>query len=165
MVNIRHTLLIGATAESVFKAISTSEGVSAWWTPNSISIPIVGEITNFPFGNGYVKKMEIQALEPGSFLKWQCVEGDREWIGTTITFKLHNRDDDDLLEAHPEVTGQAEQNRSASKTLLVFEHNGWKEYSPSFGECSYTWAQFLRSLRMLCETGVGRPWPLQHSLV
>lgn len=164
MVNIHHRLLIGATAETVFRAISTSEGLSAWWTPNSTAIAAVGEIASMPFGNGYVKKMEIQTLVPYSFLKWQCIEGDVEWIGTTITFSLIQRGEEELLDAYPEVAGQAEQSLSDSKTLLIFEHNGWKDYSRSFGECSYTWAQFLRSLRRLCEIGKGLPWPMQHRI-
>jgi hypothetical protein len=27
-------------------------------------------------------------------------------------------------------------------------------------QCSYTWGQFLRSLKLFCETGVGRPGPI-----
>lgn len=42
-------------------------------------------------------------------------------------------------------------------TWLVFHHDDWKDYTPMFAECSYTWGQFLRSLNLFCETGKGRP--------
>jgi hypothetical protein len=59
--------------------------------------------------------------------------------------------------------GQVEQMRKNEKaTLLAFHHDGWKEYTPMFGECSYTWGRFLRGLKLYCETGKGLPWPEQH---
>jgi hypothetical protein len=61
------------------------------------------------------------------------------------------------------MSGQLQQQRDINKgTLLIFHHDDWKAYTPMFAECSYTWGQFLRSLKLLCETGKGRPWPKQH---
>ena len=37
-----------------------------------------------------------------------------------------------------------------------------QEYTNMYAECNYTWGQFLRSLKLLCETGKGRPYPYQH---
>ncbi len=163
MIDIRHTLVIDAPVDIVFKAITTAKGLSAWWTPKTTAIPETGSIASFPFANGYVKKMEVQELQPNEFVKWHCIQGDQEWIGTIITFKLDQRAEPDLLISNPEVRGQIEQSVSGLKTLLIFEHKDWKDYSPSFAECSYTWAQFLRSLKLYCETGTGRPWPTQYS--
>lgn len=164
MTNIRHTLLIGAPHETVYRALTTSDGLSAWWTPNTQATPEEGTIASFAFESGYVKKMKVAELRPGEFVKWICIQGDQEWIGTTITFSLLQREAPLLIAGHPEISGQADQNHVDVKTLLMFEHNDWADYSPSFAECSYTWAQFLRSLKLLCETGTGRPWPTQHAV-
>jgi hypothetical protein len=44
-------------------------------------------------------------------------------------------------------------------TIVLFTHEGWKEETNEFASCSYTWALFLRSLKLLCETGSGTPYP------
>ncbi len=164
MVDIRHTLVIEAQPHLIYRALTTSAGLSAWWTPHAQAIPEVGTMAGFPFAGNYVKRMQIVALTTDEFVKWHCLEGDKEWIGTSLTFKLVQRNEFELIEVHPEVKGQLEQGASAVKTLLMFEHKDWKAYSASFAECSYTWAIFLRSLKLYCETGKGRPWPTQHQI-
>jgi len=162
MVDIRHTLVIETKPEIIYNALTTSEGLSAWWTPATHATPQTGTIASFPFEDGYVKKMEIIELIPNEFVKWRCIDGDKEWIDTLLTFKLVQRDTSLLNTEHPEVSGQLKQGKETIKTVLLFEHKNWKDYSPSFAECSYTWAIFLRSLKLYCETGKGTPWPTQH---
>jgi len=164
MPNIRQTLLIAASPEKVYEAITTSQGLSGWWTPNAQADAQENAIALIPFGDGYKKKMQIESLIPGRFVQWKCIEGDGEWIGTTIIFQLFQTDRNVLAETNPEVRGQIEQIKAQTATMLNFEHNDWTEYSATFAECSYTWAQFLRSLKLLCETGKGKPWPGQHSV-
>jgi hypothetical protein len=67
-----------------------------------------------------------------------------------------------LLSSHPELQDQIRQAGNEEQTLLIFHHDDWKSYSPMFADCSYTWGQFLRSLKLLCETDKGQPWPNQH---
>lgn len=164
MIDIRHTLVIEAAPHTIYNALTTANGLSAWWTPNTQAIAEIGSIAKFPFEGDYVKNMEIVDLLPDEFVKWRCVAGDKEWIDTEVTFKLVQKDLPLLQIEHPEVTGQLEQSKDLVKTVLLFEHKDWKAYSPSFAECSYTWAIFLRSLKLYCETGKGRPWPTQHQL-
>ena len=162
MPNIRHNLLIGASAEKIYKAITSEEGLSAWWTPNTKAKAEVNSVARFPFGNDYYKEMKITALHPFELVKWNCIKGDGEWVETNISFTLKSSDKKKLLNTNPEILGQIEQQNNEEATLLIFHHDDWKDYTPMFAECSYTWAQFLRSLKLLCETGTGRPWPNQH---
>ena len=163
MPNIHHQLLIGATVEKVYSAMVTREGLSAWWTPDVKAEPEIGGIARFPFGPVYFKEMKITVLKPHDEVKWICIKGAGEWIGTTISFVLHPFHKEIFSHAHPEMNGQAEQQHNIiNATLLVFHHDNWKGYTPMFAECNYTWGQFLRSLKLLCETGKGRPWPNQH---
>lgn len=165
MPNIHHELLIAAPAEKIYNAITSQEGLSAWWTPGTNAKPELNSVARFPFGPDYFKEMKIVELKPSEQVKWNCIKGDSEWIGTAISFKLEAGDKKNLLNFHPEAAGQVQQQRNHDKgTLLIFHHDDWKEYTPMFAECNYTWGQFLRSLKLLCETGKGRPWPNQHSI-
>jgi uncharacterized protein YndB with AHSA1/START domain len=166
MPNIHHELLIGATAEKIYDAITSQEGLSAWWTPGANAKCELDSVARFPFGKEYFKEMKILELKSSEQVKWICITGVEEWMGTTIFFKLQPGDKRTLLNSHPEVHDQLyQQNENFDKgTLLIFHHDGWKEYTPMFAECSYTWGQFLRSLKLFCETGQGRPWPNQHRI-
>ncbi|WP_114789094.1 SRPBCC domain-containing protein [Niabella yanshanensis] len=164
MVDIRHTLIIEALPQLIYQALTTSEGLSSWWTPHTEATPETGTIARFPFADNYVKEMRIIELISNDFVKWHCLEGDKEWIGTSLTFKLVQHNQSAMITAYPEVKGQLEQGSLSVKTLLLFEHKNWKDYSPSYAECSYTWAIFLNSLKLYCETGKGRPWPTQHQI-
>ena len=164
MPNIRHELLIGAPVEKIYNAITSQEGLSAWWTAGTTAKSERNSIARFPFGPEYFKEMKIAELKPYAQVKWICVAGVSEWIGTTISFELQSGDKEMLSNAHPEAKDQIQQQRKGDTiTLLIFHHDDWKEYTPMFAECNYTWGQFLRSLKLLCETGKGRPWPNQHS--
>ena len=163
MPDIYQEVFIAATAETVYKALTTQQGLSAWWTPHSTVIPEPGSFARFAFKGDYFKEMEIITLRPFDLVKWHCTSGAQEWIGTTITFQLQAGGEEHLLDAHPETADQVRQGRRNGPAVIVtLRHAGWSDYSSMFAECSYTWAQFLRSLKRFCETGTGRPWPHQH---
>jgi uncharacterized protein YndB with AHSA1/START domain len=138
MKSICHRLLIEAPVEKVYEALTTQKGLAGWWTPETKAKPEVGSISRFSFGPTYFKEMKIEELKPLSTVKWLCVKGYEEWIGTTITFELQRHD---------------------KGTSLVLRHEGWKEYTNEFAGCSYDWALFLRSMKFLCQTGKGFPYP------
>lgn len=135
---ICHRLRIDAPVETVYKALTTQEGLSGWWTPDTIAKPEVGSILRFGFGPDYHKEIRVEELRPYSRVKWVCLKATEEWVGTTFTFEL---------EPHPKGS------------VLFFRHAGWKDYTPEFASCSFDWALFFRSLKALCETGKGFPYP------
>jgi uncharacterized protein YndB with AHSA1/START domain len=163
MPNICQTLLIGAPAEKVYEAITTQQGLAGWWTPDATASAELDTLARFPFGPTYFKEMKITGLKHNEEVGWTCLKGDAEWVGTNLSFKLQSGDKNTLLSSHPETRGQIEQLQGDKGTLLIFRHDNWREETPMFAECSYTWGQFLRSLKLYCETGKGRPWPLQHT--
>ena len=93
------------------------------------------------------------------------LRGMEEWEGTTLSFTIEHGQKKALLHAHPELSDQNFQADEGEQTLLVFHHDDWKQDSPMFAECSFTWGRFLTSLKMLCENGKGMPWPNQHRLL
>lgn len=136
--SIFHSLLIEAPVEKVYEALTTQRGLAGWWTTETKAEPAAGTISRFSFGPDYFKEMKIEELRPYNKVKWLCLKGFEEWIGTTVTFEL---------EPHK---------RGCS---LLFHHDRWKEYTREFAGCSFDWALFLRSLKFLCETGKGFPYP------
>lgn len=136
--SICHRLLIEAPVEKVYGALTTREGLAGWWTPETTAKSEIGSISKFAFGPDYFKEMRIEELKPYSKVRWLCITAYEEWIGTTITF-----------EPEPHKKG----------CVLFFHHDGWKEYTSELASCSYAWALFLRSLKLLCETGKGLPYP------
>jgi uncharacterized protein YndB with AHSA1/START domain len=135
--SIYHRLLIQAPAETVYEALTKQEGLAGWWTPATKATPEVGSVMTFAFDD-YEKEIRTEELKPYSRVKWLCLKAFPDWIGTTITFEL---------EPH------------AKGTVLLFHHDGWATRTPEFASCSFDWALFLRSLKSLCETGKGFPYP------
>src|SRR5215211_6165762 len=122
MPNIRHELFIGATAEHVYRAITSQEGLSAWWTSTNAK-PEPDSVAHFAFGPDYFKEMKITALTPSKQVNWTCIAGADEWIGTNISFTLHADDKDTLLKIHPEAKDQIQQQRNGGNgTLLSLHH-------------------------------------------
>ncbi len=135
---IHHRLLIEKSPDSVYAALTTQEGLSGWWTPQTIAQPHVGSVSRFGFGPDYFKDLEVIELVPAKLVQWRCLKGFEDWVGTVMTFEL---------EMH------------AKGTIVLFHHEGWQAYSNEFASCSFDWALFLRSLKFLCETGKGFPYP------
>lgn len=136
--SIFHRLRIEAPVEKVYEALTTQKGLAGWWTTDTLAKPEADSILRFAFGADYYKEMKVEELKPYSKVKWLCVKGYEDWMGTTLSFEL---------EPH------------AKGAVLLFHHDGWKDYTPAFASCSYDWALFLRSLKFLCETGKGFPYP------
>jgi uncharacterized protein YndB with AHSA1/START domain len=163
MPNIHQALLIEAPDEKIYHALTTEEGLSAWWTPGAKATPETSTIARFPFGTEYFKEMKVTELKPFTHVRWLCISGTAEWIGTSLSFDLVSFDKRTFSDRHPELSGQLQQLRHGEKgTVVIFHHDNWRDETPMFAECNYTWAQFLRSLKLFCETGKGRPFPDQH---
>ena len=142
-ISIRHRLRIEVPVETVYHALTTKEGLQGWWTPDvEIENGLQqGGILKFGFGpqNQHNQTtLRIEALHHYDLVKWSCLEANPEWIGTEISFELE-----------PHVKG----------AVLNFSHNNWQAYTNEFAGCSYAWALFLKSLKRLCETGKGLPFP------
>lgn len=158
MADIRQTVFIASKAEFVFDALTTQSGLASWWTPDCEPVE---NGWRFHFGETYFKQMQIVHADSKS-IRWKCVAGAAEWIGTDLSFELESDTVKNLRQSHPELSGQLDQTDTTEGTVLRFTHENWKSESAMFAECSYTWGQFLRSLKLYCETGIGTSWPTQH---
>lgn len=82
---IRHSIVMNAPIQKVWGAVSTSEGIAAWFMPNTLQ-PVLGSeftITDQNFGTSDCKVIELDPPTLFSFT-W-----GKDW---TITFELHELD-------------------------------------------------------------------------
>lgn len=135
MIDIKHKLTIKTTPDIVFNAITTQQGLESWWAKQTIAKPEVGFVNVFTFGTAR-NEMEITELTQNKKSEWKITKSTDEWVATTISFDLEEKD---------------------GKTILRFTHAGWRAATDLFAECNYAWARFMTSLKLYCETGTGTP--------
>jgi len=143
MIDIIHRIGIKSPITQVYKALTSLEGLSNWWTEEVNGDEQVGEKIEFIFRSvtGELKGsmvMEVLELNTPTNVRWRCIKGPDEWVGTDITFLLSHQDD---------------------QTILLFGHRNWREAVEFTSHCSMKWAVFLLSLREYLETGKGKPSP------
>ena len=93
MPDILHKVGIKSSSlDDVYKALTTLEGLSAWWTTDTRGESKVGGVLQFRFGAGGFD-MKVLELHPARRVLWQVVDGPEEWIGTKISFDLEQRGD------------------------------------------------------------------------
>jgi len=137
MAYLKHYLLIKSSPEKVYKALTSTEGLRGWWTLEAITDGRGDGTAEFKFDVQYHIKMKIINLVQDKIVVWECIKGDREWIGTTFLFDLEEKEGD---------------------TILKFTHDNWKEETDFFASCNYHWGYYLRSVKLYCETGSGTPF-------
>ena len=137
MADILHRVGIKSSPDEVYKALTTREGLAAWWTNNTQGESNVGGVLQFRFGNGGFD-MKVLELDPAKRVLWQVVDGPKEWIGTKVSWELRQESD---------------------YAIVLFKHEDWKEPVEFMHHCSTKWGLFLMSLKSLVETGKGAPDP------
>ena len=143
MPDIIHRIGIYSPSSAVYTAISTIDGLANWWTEETEGSASVGGKIEFTFHSdaGEIKGkmvMEVKESNPGKNIRWTCVDGPEEWLGTDISFDLTEQD---------------------GQTIIIFGHRNWREAVEFTAHCSMKWATFMLSLREYVETGKGKPSP------
>lgn len=138
MVDILHRVGIAASSpDEVYRALSTRDGLAAWWTEDTQGVSAVGDVLQFRFPQGGFD-MRVEALDPAGSVRWEVIDGPAEWIGTSVNFRL---------------------TQDGDYTIVLFEHRGWREPVEFMYHCSTKWGVFLLSLKSLIESGKGAPAP------
>lgn len=143
MIHIVHRVGIQAPPSAVYRALSTTQGVAGWWTRDTHGVSAPGGRIDVHFNAPTGERLgsmafEVKALVPDQEVRWHCLEGPAEWIGTDVVFRLSH--------AEPQC-------------IVNFTHANWREASEFNAHCSMKWATFLLSLKALLETGEGKPAP------
>lgn len=124
--------------DDAYRALTTIEGLSGWWTNETQGESRAGGVIQFRFGGNSGFDMKVLELDLHKRVSWQVVGGPEEWIGTKVDFELKQEGD---------------------FTIVLFRHQGWRKPVESMHHCSTKWAVFLMSLKSLVETGKGAPYP------
>jgi uncharacterized protein YndB with AHSA1/START domain len=139
MPDILHRIGIKSSSPNdTYKALASIDGLADWWTADTKGESKVGGIVKFRFGEYGGFDMKVLALDPGKRVLWEVVDGPEEWVGTKIAFDL--KQDGDY-------------------TVILFNHEGWREPSEFMSHCTTKWGVFLMSLKSLVETGKGEAFP------
>ncbi len=137
MYSIKHLFHIDAPRANVFEAIDTIKGLSEWWTlQTSGDTALEGEIA-FRFGDNPGFKMKVTQKAQDEAIAWECISGPPDWIGTRVSFHLDENE---------------------GKTRIRFAHDGWQKQDDFYAACSFSWGNYMSSLRKLCQTGKGEPF-------
>ena len=138
MVDILHRIGATATPDKVYDALTTRDGLAAWWTTDTTGDSAVDGTIKFRFGDAGGFDMKVLDQRPNERVAWEVTDGPEEWIGTRVRFDLKEEDD---------------------YTIVLFAHEGWREPVEFMSHCSTKWATFLMSMKQLVETGTGAPYP------
>ncbi len=132
--DIVHEIDIATTPQRLFEALTTQAGLSAWYTPDT---KVMGNEVQFKFSALTTLRFCIEKLERNRLVTWKGIDVPEEWKSTPITF--------DIVPDGDSVT-------------LKFRQSGFADGYRAFGGFSYCWGQYIRSIKLLLETGHGEPF-------
>ncbi|WP_411031210.1 SRPBCC family protein [Spongiimicrobium sp. 3-5] len=141
--DITHNLVIKATAERVYKAVATENGIKGWWSKNCTVGETVGTTSHLKFDKqGTLVEMGFKTLDlqPNKVV-WECIENaNPAWLGTQINTEI---------------------SEDEKGCKVVFKHTGFEDKWAGHDAFEMTkggWDHFVGSLVSFCEKGEGQPW-------
>ena len=88
MYSIKHLFHIDASNEEVYKALTTIDCLSNWWTEQTSGNTELESVIEFRFGKQYFNIIKVVTLTETKAVQWQCIDGPQDWINTVISFEL-----------------------------------------------------------------------------
>ncbi len=132
------TLRVHAAPDALFDALTTVDGLSAWWSRVTGSGETGGELKFF-MNAPEPCVMRVDAATRPAMVQWTVTACDflPDWVGTRPTFTITALDDD--------------------TSELHFRHVDLTAELDCIEMCTRGWDHFLPSLRDYIETGSGSP--------
>lgn len=140
MKTIHQVLDIDASAQEVFDAVATRDGMAGWWSTD-VDVPSieVGSVIDFTFGGDFNPDMEITGYDPPKSVEWKCVGGHEKWADNTFRFEVEPLD--------------------GGRTRLRFwQHYATELSDDDYGIYNFNWGYYLQSVLELVTTGTGKPF-------
>lgn len=127
-----------ATPERTYEAITTQKGLADRYTPRTKAQPKVGGLVEFGFAaEGVTLSFRVKELEYARHVAWSGTGVPPDWRKPRILFDIEP---------------------SEESVNLRFRQTGLPGQYKMAGCFTYLWGQYLRSLKMLLETGKGEPY-------
>ncbi|MER5459877.1 SRPBCC domain-containing protein [Streptomyces sp. NPDC002668] len=137
MADIAMQLHIEAGADTVYAAISTTEGIRSWFTTTATADKDVDGLHELRFpGVPEAWRLRITEAEPGKRLV--LAAGNGPWTGTLQTYEVL---------ARPE-----------GGVTLRFTHSGFPAVDDAYRDFTYGWATKFVQLKAYAETGKPAPF-------
>jgi len=134
---------VNATADKLYNAIGTQQGIEGWWCKDCNIATETGNVSEMRFdkqGTIVEMKFRVEELAPGR-IAWTCIgNGNPIWLETTIDFDIKS---------------------NGEGSELNFTHGNWDpslDGNEAFDMVKEGWGHFMGSLKTYCETGAGQPW-------
>jgi uncharacterized protein YndB with AHSA1/START domain len=139
MHTIETTIDISAPAHRVLEALTTKDGIRAWFT-DDVSCDADKRQVTYRFATAAGTKAVTFQLDARTDTRvdMTCIAEhlNPEWLGTTLTYQLAS---------------------VAGGTRFTLVHRGFVARSECYEQCTKGWAHFAGSLKLLLETGAGTP--------
>jgi uncharacterized protein YndB with AHSA1/START domain len=132
MPDILNDFPIRASAPDVFRAVTTPEGLDAWWTKRSAGAPVIDAEYQLWFGPEYDWRARVTTCVPPVQFEIEIVRAAADWLGTRVGFLLED---------------------AGGATRVRFSHVGWSEPNEHYRVSCYCWPMYLRILRRYLEYG------------
>jgi uncharacterized protein YndB with AHSA1/START domain len=127
MADLRHQISVAAQPKAVYDALTSTKGLSSWWTADASADVKVGGKAEFGFGNRRtVFRMTIDELTSGKRVVWSCHGDPEDWQGTILTWDLTSHEE---------------------STVVRFSHSGWKETNEMYAICNSSWGELMHRLK------------------
>ena len=139
--DLTRRLRLRASADRVFTAFATADGLRGWWTSRVSRTAELGRALRLEFaGLDEHIDLRLDELHPGAAVVWTSLEhtGLAEWNGTRIDFGITDAGD-----------GICD---------LDFRHVGLTPSRACYEDCTIGWDHFLASLSGYVERGKGMPF-------
>ena len=133
-----NTVIVQASPDAVFDALTTLSGLTAWWSPVTGSGEAGGELS-FTMNAPEPCVMRVDVAARPALVQWTCISCDfmPDWVGTRPTYTIIPLDD--------------------GTTELRFRHIGLTSDLECIDMCTSGWNHFIPSLRDYAATGNGSP--------
>jgi uncharacterized protein YndB with AHSA1/START domain len=138
MATIQHQVLVHAPVTQVYQALSTPDGIGAWWDKQTATQTDRGLIFSHNPGpeHGEVQLLVVESI-PNQRVEWECISQHpasspaSAWTGTHFHFDLEGR---------------------GAATAVVFRQTGYDESSPFFKFNQTAWGEVIENLKRVVES-------------
>ncbi|CAN5470573.1 hypothetical protein BH24CHL9_BH24CHL9_14780 [soil metagenome] len=137
-----HAVDVDADAPAAYRALTTADGLAAFWTSDCEAEPRVGSVARFGFAGAPVDlRMRIEDLREGRSVTWACLGDFPWWADTTVYWELA-----------PAAEGTG--------TSVKFRHDGWPADYPEleYAKVNYTWGRIVGALKAYLESDEPQPF-------
>ena len=136
MAKSSHRIRIKAQPDQVYKAVSTTEGLKGWFTPDIEGDVAPGKTALFRHEGRDNFRWKFTEMTPATLSRWECVEGPGAAAGTKVMFRL-------------KADGQT--------TVVECDHDEWPDKHGAFEACNTLWGILMGRLKEYSETGKSHP--------